>query len=125
MTDDALHNDVIDALGNQRLKAVAGLLGTDTNEAASVVRAASTALKVPAAEVAAADEQPLVGQVTFGGFGEGTGGGTAADGLARAIGPVAKALANKTGRPETEVAAALRVIAPVLVTVLGRRSARR
>ncbi|MEV2251405.1 hypothetical protein AB0I94_12640 [Streptomyces sp. NPDC050147] len=60
----------------------------------------------------------------FGGLGGLAAGGVATGVLARVSRPVAKAVAKKTGLPVTTVASGIKLLIPVVITVLTKRARR-
>ncbi|MFF6985710.1 DUF937 domain-containing protein [Streptomyces sp. NPDC010273] len=116
---------VLDELGGDKVREIAGLLGTDEAGARDVVGTTASALSGEAAAVEpepTPQEAPLQGVATLGGF---TTGGLMAGVLAKASGPVANAVAKKTGLPPATVARVVEMVIPVVLTVLTKRAAKK
>ncbi|WP_369186615.1 DUF937 domain-containing protein [Streptomyces sp. R08] len=116
---------VLDELGGDKVREIAGLLGTDEAGARDVVGTTASALSGEAAAVEpepAPQEAPLQGVATLGGFATG---GLMAGVLAKASRPVANAVAKKTGLPPATVARVVEMVIPVVLTVLTKRAARK
>ncbi|MER7643464.1 MULTISPECIES: DUF937 domain-containing protein [unclassified Streptomyces] len=116
---------VLDELGGDKVREIAGLLGTDEAGARDVVGTTASALSGEAAAVEpepAPQEAPLQGVATLGGFATG---GLMAGVLAKASRPVANAVAKKTGLPPATVARVVEMVIPVVLTVLTKRAAKR
>ncbi|UXX93491.1 DUF937 domain-containing protein [Streptomyces sp. AD2-2] len=116
---------VLDELGGDRVREIAGLLGTDEAGARDVVGTTASALSGEAAAVEPAPtppEAPLQGVATLGGFATG---GLMAGVLAKASRPVANAVAKKTGLPPATVARVVEMVIPVVLTVLTKRAAKK
>ncbi|MFD4877616.1 DUF937 domain-containing protein [Streptomyces sp. NPDC058420] len=116
---------VLDELGGDKLREIAGLLGTDEAGARDVVGTTASALSGEAAAVEpepTPQEAPLQGVATLGGFATG---GLMAGVLAKASRPVANAVAKKTGLPPATVARVVEMVIPVVLTVLTKRAARK
>ncbi|MEV6670311.1 DUF937 domain-containing protein [Streptomyces sp. NPDC051162] len=110
MGDDSLQKDVLQELGDDRIEELAGELGTDTETAKRVVEA--TVAELPDELTAApAGVQGLAG----------LGGGLMSGVLAKLSGPVANAVAKKTGLPPATVARALELLLPVVLTTIAKR----
>ncbi|MZD05127.1 DUF937 domain-containing protein [Streptomyces sp. SID5785] len=137
-----MERDVLDELGDDRLRELAGLLGTDASGAQDVVGSTVSALSgglreraeegpEGAAEVrealADAEQQPppLQGVATLGGLGGLAGGGLMAGLLSRLSRPVATAVAKRTGLPVANVARGIEMLIPVILAVLSKRSSRK
>lgn len=111
MGDDSLQKDVLQELGDDRIEELAGELGTDTEAARRVVEA--TVAELPDELTAApAGVQGLAGL---------GGGGLMSGVLAKLSGPVANAVAKKTGLPPATVARALELLLPVVLTTIAKR----
>ena len=116
---------VLDELGGDKVREIAGLLGMDEAGARDVVGTTASALSGEAAAVEpepAPQEAPLQGVATLGGFATG---GLMAGVLAKASRPVANAVAKKTGLPPATVARVVEMVIPVVLTVLTKRAAKR
>ncbi len=116
---------VLDELGGDKVREIAGLLGTDEAGARDVVGTTASALSGEAAAVEPAPtppEAPLQGVATLGGFATG---GLMAGVLAKASRPVANAVAKKTGLPPATVARVVEMVIPVVLTVLTKRAAKK
>ncbi|MGW3311248.1 DUF937 domain-containing protein [Streptomyces sp. NPDC001073] len=116
---------VLDELGGDKVREIAGLLGTDEAGARDVVGTTASALSGEAAAVEpepTPQEAPLQGVATLGGFATG---GLMAGVLAKASRPVANAVAKKTGLPPATVARVVEMVIPVVLTVLTRRAAKK
>ncbi|MGR3872333.1 DUF937 domain-containing protein [Streptomyces graminifolii] len=116
---------VLDELGGDKVREIAGLLGTDEAGARDVVGTTASALSGEAAVVEpepAPQEAPLQGVATLGGFATG---GLMAGVLAKASRPVANAVAKKTGLPPATVARVVEMVIPVVLTVLTKRAAKK
>ncbi|MGQ4431488.1 DUF937 domain-containing protein [Streptomyces sp. SAS_260] len=116
---------VLDELGGDKVREIAGLLGTDEAGARDVVGTTASALSGEAAAVApepTPQEAPLQGVATLGGFATG---GLMAGVLAKASRPVANAVARKTGLPPATVARVVEMVIPVVLTVLTKRAAKK
>jgi hypothetical protein len=142
MTNDSFQQDVLNELGDDKLSEIAGLLGTDTAGAQSVVEStasafagglsekAEAATPEEAAEVrqafAEAGEPPLEGVATLGGgMGGLLGGGMMAGVLGKLAKPVANAVAKKTGLPVASVTRAIEIALPVVLAVVTKRATER
>ncbi|GHG53464.1 DUF937 domain-containing protein [Streptomyces griseocarneus] len=101
MGDDALRDDVLEELGEDRIQELAGELGTDPDGARRVVAATVSALPAD--------------------FGDRSGGGLMSGVLARISTPVAESVARQTGIPVATVGRALELLLPVIVTTLAKR----
>ncbi|MEX2980621.1 hypothetical protein [Streptomyces sp. C36] len=101
MGDDALRDDVLEELGEDRIQELAGELGTDSEGARQVVAATVSALPAD--------------------FGERSGGGLMSGVLARISAPVAESVAGRTGIPVPAVSRALELLLPVIVTTVAKR----
>ncbi|MEU5419631.1 DUF937 domain-containing protein [Streptomyces sp. NPDC001407] len=108
MGDDSLQKDVLKELGDDRIEELAGELGTDTDAARKVVEA--TVAELP--------EELTAGAQGLAGLG---GGGLMSGVLAKLSGPVANAVAKKTGLPPATVARALELLLPVVLTTIAKR----
>ncbi len=116
---------VLDELGGDKVREIAGLLGTDEAGARDVVGTTASALSGEAAAVEPAPtppEAPLQGVATLGGIATG---GLMAGVLAKASRPVANAVAKKTGLPPATVARVVEMVIPVVLTVLTKRAAKK
>ncbi|MGQ4478423.1 DUF937 domain-containing protein [Streptomyces sp. SAS_276] len=116
---------VLDELGGDKVREIAGLLGTDEAGARDVVGTTASALSGEAAAVEPEpthQEAPLQGVATLGGFATG---GLMAGVLAKASRPVANAVAKKTGLPPATVARVVEMVIPVVLTVLTKRAAKK
>lgn len=116
---------VLDELGGDKVREIAGLLGTDEAGARDVVGTTASALsgEAAAAEPAQApQEAPLQGVATLGGFATG---GLMAGVLAKAARPVANAVAKKTGLPPATVARVVEMLIPAVLAVLAKRAAKK
>ncbi|MFF9065148.1 DUF937 domain-containing protein [Streptomyces sp. NPDC014891] len=133
---ESFEDDVLDELGDDRLREIADVLGTDRTGAQEVVgssvaeladelrRAADepdSADEVRAAfgEVASA-EPPLQGVAGIGGL---AAGGLMAGVLGRLARPAANAIAKRTGIPAATVTRTLDLVLPVVLAVLTKRAA--
>ncbi|MFI9202270.1 DUF937 domain-containing protein [Streptomyces sp. NPDC053048] len=101
MGDDALRNDVLEELGEDRIQELAGELGTDSDGARRVVAATVSALPE--------------------GFGDRRGGELMSSVLAEISGPVSDSVAKETGLPAPAVGRALELLLPVIVTTVAKR----
>ncbi|MFJ9627724.1 DUF937 domain-containing protein [Streptomyces sp. NPDC091280] len=113
---------VLDELGGDKVKEIAGLLGTDEAGAREVVGTTASALSGEAAAVEAPAEAPLQGVATLGGF---AAGGLMAGVLAKAARPVANAVAKKTGLPPATVTRVVEMLIPAVLAVLTKRAAKK
>ncbi|MEV6317084.1 DUF937 domain-containing protein [Streptomyces sp. NPDC051776] len=95
MRDESLLSDVLSELGDDRLRELAGELGTDPRGAETVVEATVSAL--PAS----------------------TGEGTLAGVMGRISAPTAVAVAERTGLPVDSVSRALELLLPVVLSVIA------
>ncbi|WP_030563459.1 DUF937 domain-containing protein [Streptomyces aureocirculatus] len=135
----SFEQDVLSELGDDRLREIADVIGTDPAGAQDVVGTtvstlsgslrdkAETADPVEADEVrqAFAEEAPLQGVATLGGgLGGLLGGGVMAGMLSRLSRPVASAVAKKTGLPAATVVRVVELLIPVVLTVLTKRAQR-
>ncbi|QNS06144.1 DUF937 domain-containing protein [Streptomyces xanthii] len=135
-----LARDVLDELGDDRLRELAGLLGTDASGAREVVDGTVSGLSGGlreragesaggAAEVrdalAEAEQPPLQGAFTLGGLGGLASGGLMAGLLAKLSRPVAAAVAKKTGLPVANVTRGIELLIPVILAVLSKRAGRK
>ncbi|MVO84603.1 hypothetical protein GPA10_07410 [Streptomyces sp. p1417] len=135
----SFEQDVLTELGDDRLREIADVLGTDPAGAQDVVGTtvstlsgslrdtAETADPAEADEVrqAFAEEAPLQGVATLGGgLGGLLGGGMMAGVLSRLSRPVANAVAKKTGLPVATVVRVVELLIPVVLTVLTKRAQR-
>ncbi|MFF8509883.1 DUF937 domain-containing protein [Streptomyces sp. NPDC015492] len=133
---ESFEDDVLNELGDDRLREIADVLGTDRTGAQEVVgssvaeladelrRAADepdSADEVRAAfgEVASA-EPPLRGVAGIGGL---AAGGLMAGVLGRLARPAANAIAKRTGIPAATVTRTLDLALPVVLAVLTKRAA--
>ncbi|MFF8278085.1 DUF937 domain-containing protein [Streptomyces lateritius] len=136
MSDESsFQQDVLRELGDDRLREIAGVLGTDAARAQEVVGssvdALSGELRRAAAEPASADEvrqavdevttsePPLQGVAAFGGL---VGGGLMAGVLRKLARPAADVAAKKTGLPPAAVSRAVETLVPVVLAVLTKRA---
>ncbi|WP_406330170.1 DUF937 domain-containing protein [Streptomyces sp. NBC_00203] len=118
----SLEADVLQELGDDKVEEIATLLGTDSGAAREMVGTTVSTLSGEAENAPPAQEEaPLQGVATLGGL---AGGGLMAGVLAKAAGPVAKAVAKKTGLPPATVSRVVEMLIPVLLTVLTKRAAR-
>lgn len=143
MSDRPLKDEVLEELGDDRLREIAELLGTDAAEAQRVVGSSvasitgvltddavtpgGTAELCQAMEQAANEPEPLpMAAMGFAGVTGGTGPepgrGVLAAVLARVAAPAARAVAKRTGLPVETVTAALQTLIPVMASVLARRA---
>ncbi|MEV6506220.1 DUF937 domain-containing protein [Streptomyces sp. NPDC051642] len=118
---------VLDELGGDKVQEIAGLLGTDEAGARKVVGTTASALSGEAAAVDASaaetpQEAPLQGVATLDGF---AAGGLMAGVLAKAAGPVANAVAKKTGLPPATVTRVVEMLIPAVLAVLTKRAAKK
>ncbi|KUL25932.1 DUF937 domain-containing protein [Streptomyces regalis] len=117
----ALQDDVLDELGDDRIGAIAELLGTDEPGARQMVCTTVSALSGEAETVATPHEAPLTGVATLGGFATG---GLMAGVLAEEARPVAKAVAARTGLRHTAVSEVVEMVVPAVMAVLTKRAAK-
>ncbi|WP_327428871.1 DUF937 domain-containing protein [Streptomyces sp. NBC_01236] len=117
----SLEADVLQELGDDKVEEIATLLGTDSGAAREMVGTTVSTLPGEAGNAPPAQEAPLQGVATLGGM---AGGGLMAGVLAKAAGPVAKAVAKKTGLSPVAVSRVVEILIPVLLTVLTKRAAR-
>lgn len=117
-----LQDDVLDELGDEKLREIAGLLGTDDTGAREMVGTTVSALSGEAETVETPHEAPLQGVATLGGFATG---GLMAGVLAQEAKPVANAVAGRTGLPPAAVSRVVEMLVPVVLTVLTKRAARK
>lgn len=117
----ALQDDVLDELGDARIEDIAGLLGTDEAGARQTVATTVAALSGEAETVATPHDAPLTGVATLGGFATG---GLMAGLLAEEAGPVADAVARRTGLPPGAVSQVVETVVPVVLAVLTKRAGR-
>ncbi|MGW3241597.1 DUF937 domain-containing protein [Streptomyces sp. NPDC001070] len=143
MSDRPLKDEVLEELGDDRLREITALLGTDAEQARQVVGSAvasvtgvltddavtpgGTAELCQAMEQAANEPEPLPAAAlgfagVRGGTGPEPGRGVLAAVLGRVAGPAARAVAKRTGLPVEAVAAALETVIPVMASVLARRA---
>jgi hypothetical protein len=131
MTDRPLRDEVLEELGDDRLREIAGLLHTDTDAARHVVRGSvasltgvlnddsltpgGTAELCQAIAQAAMEPEPHSGAVA-------AGSGLVAGVLGKVAEPAARAVAKRQGLPLDAVAGALEIVVPVTATVLARRA---
>ncbi|MFB6835414.1 DUF937 domain-containing protein [Streptomyces sp. NPDC056361] len=136
MTDSSFQDEVLTELGDDRLREIAGVLGTDTAGARQLVGSSVTELsgelRLAAAEPSSADEvraavdevtsaePPLQGVAALGGL---AAGGLMAGVLARLARPAADAVAKRTGLPPATVDRAVDILVPVVVAALTKRAA--
>nr|WSY54761.1 DUF937 domain-containing protein [Streptomyces sp. NBC_00886] len=118
----AFHDDILAELGDDKVQEIAGLLGTDEAGAREVVGTTASALTGEAAAVETPQEAPLQGVATLGGFATG---GLMAGVLAKAAGPVANAVAKRTGLPPATITRIVEMLIPVVLTVLTKRAAKK
>ncbi|MBT2675515.1 hypothetical protein J7E95_32920 [Streptomyces sp. ISL-14] len=116
----SLQDDVLDALGDDRIGDIAGLLGTDEPGARQMVCTTVSALSGEAEAVATPHDAPLTGVATVGGFATG---GLMAGLLAEEAKPVANAVARRTGLEPGAVSRVVEMVIPVVLTVLTKRAA--
>ncbi|MFD3450971.1 DUF937 domain-containing protein [Streptomyces sp. NPDC058691] len=143
MSDRPLKDEVLEELGEDRLREIAALLGADADETRQVVGGSvasvtgvltddavtpgGTAELCQAMEQAANETEPLpAAAVGFAGVRGGAKGGSGGDALAAVLAkvaaPAARAVAKRTGLPVEAVAGALELIIPVIAAVLARRA---
>ncbi|MGK5727945.1 DUF937 domain-containing protein [Streptomyces sp. URMC 124] len=122
MGDEALQQDVLDELGEDRIQELAGELGTDADGATRMVRETVTALPDELTREASAAPAGAAG---LGGLGGGLGGGLMSGVLGKITGPVAEAVAKRTGLPVAQVSRALELLLPVVMTTIAKRRARK
>jgi hypothetical protein len=131
MTDRPLKDEVLEELGEERLRQIAGLLGCDDPTARKVVASAIVSLTgqlvddtatpgvtadwCQAMAQAAVESEPPAGSAT-------AGSGMIADILGRVAGPAGRAVADKTGFTQTAVGSVLGIVIPVTAAVLARRA---
>ncbi|MFG3345488.1 DUF937 domain-containing protein [Streptomyces sp. NPDC048018] len=136
--ESSFEDDVLQELGDDRLREISGLFGTDAPEARQLVRSSvaelSGELRSAAAEPVSADEvraavaevsaaePPLQGVAALGGL---VGGGLMAGVLGKLARPAADAVAKKTGLPAPTVQRAVDLLVPVVLAVLTRRATAR
>ncbi|MFE0653189.1 DUF937 domain-containing protein [Streptomyces sp. NPDC059534] len=136
MTDPSFQDDVLTELGDERLREIAGLLGTDAAGARQLVVSSVTELsgelRQAASEPSSADEvraavdevtspePPLQGVATLGGL---AAGGLMAGVLAKLARPAANAVAKRTGLPPATVDRAVDILVPVVLAALTKRAA--
>ncbi len=113
---------MLDELGDERIGRIASLLGTDETGARQMVGTTVSALSGEAEAVATPHDAPLTGVATLGGFATG---GLMAGLLAEEAGPVADAVARRTGLPSGAVARVVEMVVPVVLAVLTKRAAGR
>lgn len=118
----SLQNDVLDELGDDRIGDIAVLLGTDEPGARQMVCTTVSALSGEAETVATPHDAPLTGVATVGGFATG---GLMAGVLAEEAGPVASAVAERTGLPPAAVSRVVETLIPAVLAVLTKRAAKR
>jgi hypothetical protein len=116
MGDDALRDAVLDELGEDRLRELAGELGTDTAGARTAVVAAVDALP-PEVTTAPAEGTASPGAPGFPANGSGLMSGL----MARISDPVAQAVTVRTGLPRESVGRALELLLPVVLSTIARR----
>ncbi|WP_037707618.1 DUF937 domain-containing protein [Streptomyces griseus] len=135
-SSDSFQDDVLAALGEDRLAEIAALAGTDAAGARDLagdsVAELSGGLRQAAAEPGGADEvraavdeaasadPPLQGVAAFGGL---AAGGLLAGVLAKVARPAAAAVAKRTGIPPATADRAVDLLLPVVLAVLTKRAA--
>ncbi|MEU6342116.1 DUF937 domain-containing protein [Streptomyces sp. NPDC046977] len=143
MSDRPLKDEVLEELGEDRLREIAALLGTGADETRQVVGGSvasltgvltddavtpgGTAELCQAMEQAANATEPLPAAAAGfagvqGGAQGGSNNGALVAVLAKVAVPAARAVAKRTGLPEKAVAGALESIIPVVAAVLARRA---
>ncbi|MDX3234915.1 DUF937 domain-containing protein [Streptomyces sp. ME03-5709C] len=143
MSDRPLKDEVLEELGDDRLRKITELLGTDAAQAQRVVGGAVTSITgvltddavtpggtaelCQAMEQAANEPEPLPAAAAGfagvqGGTGPEPGRGVLAAVLAKVATPAARAVAKRTGLPVEAVRAALETVIPVMAAVLARRA---
>ncbi|MEU5192038.1 DUF937 domain-containing protein [Streptomyces klenkii] len=133
MGDEALQKDVLDELGEDRIQELAGELGTDADGATRMVRETVAALPEELTRENGAAPAGVAGLGGFGGLGglgQGSGGGMLSGGLmsgviGRITKPVAETVAKRTGLPAAQVARALELLLPVVMTAIAKRRGRK
>ncbi|MCC3772010.1 DUF937 domain-containing protein [Streptomyces sp. UNOC14_S4] len=110
MGDDQLQQAVLDELGDDRVQELADDLGTDAEGAKRVVAATVEALP----EELTGEAEGLAGP----------GGGLAVGVLGRISGPVARAVAKRTGLSVGTVSRGLELLLPVVLGVIAKRRRR-
>ncbi|MET9417649.1 DUF937 domain-containing protein [Streptomyces klenkii] len=128
MGDEALQKDVLDELGEDRIQELAGELGTDADGATRMVRETVTALPEELTRENGAAPAGVAGLGGFGGLGglgQGPGGGLMSGVLGRITKPVAETVAKRTGLPAAQVARALELLLPVVMTAIAKRRGRK
>jgi hypothetical protein len=123
MSDRPLKDEVLEELGDDRLREIAGLLGSDTDDARRFVGDSVASLTgvltdesiTPGgtAELCQAMEQATAGR---------SGDGPLIAVLGKATGPAANAVSKKSGLPVAAVTGALDAIVPVVASVLADRA---
>ncbi|QOV38213.1 hypothetical protein IM697_07430 [Streptomyces ferrugineus] len=116
----SLQDDVLGELGDDRIVDIAELLGTDDAGAREMVCTTVSALSGEAENVATPHDAPLTGVATLGGFATG---GLMAGLLAEEAGPVARAVAERTGLPSDAVSQVVEMVIPAELAVLTKRAA--
>ncbi|MEV4922946.1 DUF937 domain-containing protein [Streptomyces roseoverticillatus] len=132
MGDEALQKDVLDELGEDRIQELAGELGTDADGATHMVRETVAALPEELTRENGNGTAPAgaAGLGGFGGLAQGLGGGGLGGGLmsgvlGRITKPVAETVAKRTGLPAAQVARALELLLPVVMTAIAKRRGRK
>ncbi|MEV5376663.1 MULTISPECIES: DUF937 domain-containing protein [Streptomyces] len=131
MGDEALQKDVLDELGEDRIQELAGELGTDADGATRMVRETVAALPEELTRENGAGAAPagVAGLGGFGGLAQGLGGGPGGGLMSGVLGritkPVAETVAKRTGLPAAQVARALELLLPVVMTAIAKRRGRK
>ncbi|MGK5544561.1 DUF937 domain-containing protein [Streptomyces sp. URMC 127] len=129
MGDEALQKDVLDELGEDRVQELAGELGTDADGARRMVRETVAALPEDLTRENGAAPAGAAGFGGFGGLGQGLGGGPGGGLMSGVLGritkPVAETVARRTGLPAAQVARALELLLPVVMTAIAKRRGRK
>ncbi|QLE75371.1 hypothetical protein FGW37_30685 [Streptomyces rectiverticillatus] len=125
MGDEALQQDVLDELGEDRIQELAGELGTDADGATRMVRETVAALPEELTRQESAAPAGAAGPGGLGGLGGGLGGGLMSGVLGKITGPVAETVAKRTGLPVAQVTRALELLLPVVMTTIAKRRGRK
>jgi hypothetical protein len=123
MRDKSVRKSVLEELGPEQLRRLAGMLGTSERTTERVVDETVASLSGTLADSAkspqGADE--LARAFVTGGFK----GGVMVSVLARVSMPVARMVASRTGLPVTQVAKAMKILIPLVMAALSRRAKKR
>ncbi|GAA3234393.1 DUF937 domain-containing protein [Actinocorallia longicatena] len=116
---DKLDDQIMGRLGDRQLGEIATLLGTDTETARSTVRTALPSI-IEEIQVQEPPRQTVKGAAAVAGGGM-IGGAV----LTKALDPLARKLAQKTGLPHAQIKSVLAVLAPIAISVVGSQMRKR